>query len=658
MNKLIYKLIALLFVALMFLSVSQFCTNAVEVSAYKSPLAMVASKDATKIYIANYDGNEINVLDVKTDKISGAIPLGKKPNGIILSADGKTLYATSGSYNGVVQAIDLSAAKVIAEVITGHTPTNGVATPDGKKLFVCNKFNADVSEFDLPELKLVRKIKTVREPCGAVITPDGKKIYVINKLPNDINNFHENENMENATFVASSITIIDPQTGTTNNFQLPRGNGNLNGITITPDGNYIFVTGIIARYQVPVTHIERGWQNTNCVSIFDATKSNEPNGGYLTTILLDEVYLGAANPYGITTSPDGKLFCAAIAGTSEIITVNIEKLIAKINTLKPNPQNNNDKFKRTADGPKNIYLADAMDDLAFLEGNRQRIKIAGNGARSIIMINNNVYVGMYFSDVIQKIDITNPNVNHVAIPLGAKPQLTAARRGEIYWNNASKDFCFQSWHSCATCHPDGRTNAFSRDLMNDGMGNPKNVKSLVWSHKTPPTTWTALRKSTKESINKKFFYLSFISNINNVSSFEDYDLIHADEPATICDDVYAYIKSLEPEKSPFLVDGKLSKKAESGKIIFEDKITGCADCHPAPLYTDKKLHNVNSKAFYDHGKTEFDTPTLIELWRTAPYMHDGRYVELKDLLKNENHGNTKNLSDKQIDELVEYLLSL
>ncbi|MDR2762284.1 MAG: hypothetical protein LBB88_06735, partial [Planctomycetaceae bacterium] len=109
-NSMYNFIVKLFFVLFSALSVWQFADAADinDVSDYKSPAAMVVSKDATKIYIANHDGKEISVLDAKTDKIVGAIPLGKKPNGIILSADGKTLYATSGSYKGVVQAIDLS----------------------------------------------------------------------------------------------------------------------------------------------------------------------------------------------------------------------------------------------------------------------------------------------------------------------------------------------------------------------------------------------------------------------------------------------------------------------------------------------------------------------------------------------------------------------
>ncbi len=74
------------------------------------------------------------------------------------------------------------------------------------------------------------------------------------------------------------------------------------------------------------------------------------------------------------------------------------------------------------------------------------------------------------------------------------------------------------------------------------------------------------------------------------------------------------------------------------------------------------MHDVGSRGEYDRRDT-FDTPTLVECWRTAPYMHDGHYVTLKELLSKGRHGQKNkggkiDLTDKQIADLVEYVKSL
>ncbi len=57
---------------------------------------------------------------------------------------------------------------------------------------------------------------------------------------------------------------------------------------------------------------------------------------------------------------------------------------------------------------------------------------------------------------------------------------------------------------------------------------------------------------------------------------------------------------------------------------------------------------------------DFDTPTLVEAWRTAPYLHDGRYATIEQLLTEGKHGldRTHGLSDQEMNELSEFVLSL
>jgi cytochrome c peroxidase len=61
-------------------------------------------------------------------------------------------------------------------------------------------------------------------------------------------------------------------------------------------------------------------------------------------------------------------------------------------------------------------------------------------------------------------------------------------------------------------------------------------------------------------------------------------------------------------------------------------------------------------------ETAFLTPKLAELWRTAPYLHHGRAVTLRDVLTTHNrqdrHGKTSHLDEAEIEALVEYLKSL
>jgi len=121
----------------------------------------------------------------------------------------------------------------------------------------------------------------------------------------------------------------------------------------------------------------------------------------------------------------------------------------------------------------------------------------------------------------------------------------------------------------------------------------------------------------------------------------------------------AYLSKMKPVPSPYLVKGKLSPSAQRGQKVF--KQAGCIACHSGRLYTDLQRYDMGMGEGLDKGKP-FDTPTLAECWRTAPYFHDGRVSTMKEaFLKfnpDDKHGRTSKLSPRELDDLVDYVLSL
>lgn len=119
-----------------------------------------------------------------------------------------------------------------------------------------------------------------------------------------------------------------------------------------------------------------------------------------------------------------------------------------------------------------------------------------------------------------------------------------------------------------------------------------------------------------------------------------------------------YLKSLAPVPSPYRHQGELSDAAKRGEKLFVD--AACAACHSGPQSTDLKSYDVGTGTGEDRNKL-LDTPTLLECWRTAPYLHDSRAATLFDVLKtynsNDRHGRTTNLTDQQLRDLEEYILS-
>ena len=212
------------------------------------------------------------------------------------------------------------------------------------------------------------------------------------------------------------------------------------------------------------------------------------------------------------------------------------------------------------------------NDLSFLAGLRERRPLpAGDlGPRAVVVVGRRAYAANYFSDTLSVLELDSRHSQAETIPLGPKPRMTAARQGELYFHDAR--ICLQGWQSCASCHPgDARVDGLNWDLLNDGIGNPKNTRSLLLAHKTPPAMSLGVRETAETAVRAGIRHILFTV-----------------QPPEVAEAIDAYLKSLKPVPSPHLVNGRLSPAARRGQQLFRSKETGCAECHPPPLFTDLK----------------------------------------------------------------------
>lgn len=618
---------------------------AAEAGPYLGPLDLVASADGKTLYVIEIDTHQVAVVDVAANKVVRTIACPAEPGGLALSPDGTRLYVTCAVPAGTVAVIDAAAGTVAATIPVGHTPRGVVVTPNGKRLYVCNQFTNDVSVIDLDANKEAARVKALREPTAAAVAPDGSLVFVTNLVPTD---------KADSFNVAAEVQIIQTADNAVTQVRLPNGSSSVREVCVSPDGKYAYVVHILSRYQMPTTQLERGWMNTNALSIIDVATRKLVN-----TVLLDDVDLGAANPWGVTTTADGKSILISLGGTHEIAAIDSEALLAKLAAMPKTVDEAKAAGRYDKPGQySSVTVEDVPNDLAFLVGIKRRIRLRSgglwgldpqpgplvNGPRGLVAIGTKAYVALYFSDALAVVDLESKAYHPVSLlPLGPEPKLTVQRRGEMYFFDA--DMCFQHWQSCGSCHPYARVDGLNWDLMNDGLGNPKNSRSMLLAFQTPPSMSIGVREDAAAAVRAGIRHIQFI--------------VRPEEDAVAIDE---YIKTLKPVPSPHLVGSQLSEAAQRGKQLFFSEQVGCARCHPEGLYTDMKSHNVNSRGQFDRNQNEFDTPTLIECWRTAPYMHDGSYTSVKELLDKGKHGfhgeKAAQLSEQQLNDLVEFVLSL
>lgn len=514
-------------------------------------------------------------------------------------ANGIYIYSLEGGPSGRVVKLT-SDLDVISSCEVGHTPSDMAIA--GNKGYVANRFSNTVSVIDLEKMQILSTVAIDgREPIAAVSA--GTDIYIACHLPDEA---------MTESVVSANVVVISQNDTVSAVIPLVNGASGVKDICVSPDGKSVYVSHVIGRYAYPTTQLDRGWINTNGFSIIDtATKA------CICACLLDEVDEGAANPWGITVSGNGKYLCASLSGLDEVMLIDVAKLQTRLNQVK------------NGSHPNVKSLSDIVNYLPFLDGCRERITV-GKGVRAIAESNGYLYCGLYFDGAIDVINLADRSVKRMQFV--NQPKANAVRKGQMLWSDANN--CYQRWQSCNSCHPDASIDGFNWDNLNDGLGNGKSAKSMLYSHRTPPVMVTGIRTNAEIAVAAGMKFIQF----NTMSSEE---LSYIDE----------YLKSLAPIPSPALQkDGILTESAKSGEALFEKN---CASCHPAPLYTDLKEHKVGtSKLAREDGY--FDTPTLVEVWRTAPYLHDGSLNTLEEVIK----FFAKGLSSSDVTKLCDYVRSI
>jgi cytochrome c peroxidase len=141
----------------------------------------------------------------------------------------------------------------------------------------------------------------------------------------------------------------------------------------------------------------------------------------------------------------------------------------------------------------------------------------------------------------------------------------------------------------------------------------------------------------------------------------------------------SYLRSILSGNSPYdrFINGDrraLTAEAQRGLQIFRGR-GNCTACHVGPTFTDERFHNTGvawkNDRLNDEGRENgtFKTPTLREVARTAPYMHDGSLTTLAEVVNFYSDGGRKNpfldseirplgFSDDEQRALVRFLESL
>ncbi len=218
----------------------------------------------------------------------------------------------------------------------------------------------------------------------------------------------------------------------------------------------------------------------------------------------------------------------------------------------------------------------------------------------------------------------------------------------IFYNASDPRMSPEGYISCATCHLDGSHDGRTWDFTGRGEG-LRNTPTLQGRGGTAHGNvhWSANFDEIQDfegDIRNFFGGSGFMSAADYAATQAPLGAPKAGRSAPL-DALAAYVASLGDDTVPRSpnrnADGTMTAQALAGQTVFQS--LGCASCHATPRFTDSTvgaatLRDVGTVRATSGGRlggalTGIDTPTLLGLWQTAPYFHDGAAATLDDVFR-------------------------
>lgn len=567
------------------------------------------SPDGRRLIVANTDRGTVTVVDLEARTVLAEFAAGDSPEAAAWIGNGP--HAIAAVYGDDTLVFYDSDKRTVTHILkVDDEPYGIVTTRDGTRAYVTHDYPGTVSEIDLESKRVLRSFKVGSNCRGIAISSDECTLYV-------------------SEFLTAKLIAVDIANGTVvDEWPAYEQDNYARHVQLHPKRPKAYLAHIRSR----TTHFDARGSIFPQLSHCDLWQ-RPPGEKRRRTAALDSYNgtLVTATPWETALSPDGSRLYILYAGTND---ANVSKVI----------------------------------DDDYRESEPLRLVRLGRHPRAIRAHGDRVYVynSLDCEVTVHDADLKKLHAITVCAPAGSE----AWRRGKELFHTAKRPMGGTGWVACASCHQDGFTDG---RIWQNPEGDRRTPHLFGLAH-THPLHWSADRDESQDFeytirgplMKGRGLMEGKLKPKPEFTTPAELDDRMAGRSADL-DALALYTNSFPLRPSPHAPDGKLSEAAERGKAIFFDAKTNCASCHSGPYYTDStlerpyKLHDVGTGG----GPREkmgnaFDTPTLLGVYRSGPYLHDGRAKTLHDVIRmsGDRHGVTSHLSAGEVDDLVEFLKSL
>ncbi len=569
---------------------------------------MSLTRDGAWLLVANADNGTVSVIDTAQRQTVREIAVGRRPESVAIVGSGPRAVVTLYK-DDQLAIIDFQAGDVLARVPTPDEPYGVVVNDAGTRAYVTHDYPGTVSEIDLESPAILREISVGPFLRGIALDGTGERLYVTEYYTGILR----------AVELASGRVVDSWQASASDNLA--------RHVVLHPHRPKAYVSHIRSRTQT--AHGE------GSIFPFLAVVDTEPGAERRRKPIAMDTYNGffaVANPWEAAIAPNAERIYTIYAGTNDM---HVSRLL-------------DDNYREI----------EKVCDLVPLGHNPRAVAVSPDSQTVYIDNTLDFEVQVFDADKLEtvaRIKTCNP------------PYAAEHLRGKLLFYSALQPMVGRRWISCASCHPDGHSDA--RTWQNpEGL---RNTTALVGMAHTYPIHWSADRDEAQDfEITIRSPLMQGRGLMQGVCN-DALGAANAGRSADL-DALAEYCNSFEVDTlSPHVAGpGRLSPAAERGRVLFSSTAVGCAACHSGPYYTDSspakpfQLHDVGTGGDDPSEKMgpKYDTPTLLGIYRTAPYLHHGKASTLREVLVEQNHGDkhgrTSHLSAAEIDDLIEFLKSL
>ncbi len=581
------------------------------------------SKNPAKIWVVNPDNDSVSVIDATSNSILATINVGNSPRSIAIAPDGRIWVTNKAS--ATISIIDAISYEIVQTIQLPYaSQPHGIAfSPNQNNAFVVLEATGELlklnTESGLQEASVAVGINARHVSVNADTTLVLVSKFITPPLPGE-----STATIDSAT-KGGEVLAINPanmsilKTITLQHSDKPdtqtQGSGvpnYLSAAVISPDGKTAWVPSKQDNIKRGVLRngLALNFQNT-VRAISSKINLTTLNEDYAKRVDHDNSSLGSAAVY----HPSGVYLFVALETSRQVAVVDA---IGGFELFKFDVGRAPQGLTISEDG-NTLYVQDFMDRSVSVIDLR---KLVVNGELNVTLTN-----------VVYSVRLEQEKLSP-AVLLGK----------QLFYDAKDVRLSRDSYMSCASCHNDGNHDGRTWDLSGFGEG----LRNTI---------------ALKGRAGMSHGFLHWSANFDEVQDFEKQirDLAGGlglmtdaqynagtrnqamgDKKTGISNDLdllAAYVASLNTfEKSPFTENnGALTTAALAGKQTFNQK--RCVNCHTAPKLTNSEnastLKNIGSMNAASGKRLNatlsgIDVPTLMDAWKTAPYLHDGRAANLAE----------------------------